>query len=72
MAEIINFNKARKKKAKLDAEQRAAENRVRFGRSKAEKQLDAARSEAERQRLDQLQREAPLKDPGAPGADDAD
>jgi len=38
----INLNKARKAKAKADAETKAAENRVRFGRTKAEKQTAAA------------------------------
>lgn len=37
MAEPINLNKARKAKAKLEAKATAAENRVRFGRTKAEK-----------------------------------
>jgi hypothetical protein len=69
MAEIINLNKARKQKAKRDAEQRAAENRVRFGRSKAEKQLDEARQQAERRHLDQLRREPPQAGTEAP--DDA-
>ncbi|WP_039748415.1 DUF4169 family protein [Solimonas variicoloris] len=72
MAEIINFNKARKKKARAEAERQAAENRVRFGRSKAEKTLDAARAEDARKRLDQLHREpgdAPA-DADAPGTPD--
>ena len=37
----INLNKARKAKAKADAETKAAENRIRFGRTKAEKQTAA-------------------------------
>ncbi|ROH91779.1 DUF4169 family protein [Stagnimonas aquatica] len=54
MAEIINLNKARKAKARLSAEQQAAENRVRHGRSKAQKQQDAAATEAMRRKLDGL------------------
>ena len=42
MAEIINFNKARKAKAKAKKPVRAQENRARFGRTKAEKQAEAA------------------------------
>lgn len=42
MAEIINLNRARKAKARADGEKTAAENRVKFGRSKAEKQAAAA------------------------------
>lgn len=43
MAEIINLNKARKSRDKADAQSRAEENRVKFGRTKAEK--DAVRRE---------------------------
>jgi hypothetical protein len=42
MAEIINLNKARKAKAQAGKAIRAQENRVRFGRTKAEKQAEAA------------------------------
>ena len=59
MADIINLNKARKQKARKEAEARAAENRVRFGRPKAQKQLDEAKAESDRQKLDQLKRETP-------------
>lgn len=45
MAEIINLNKARKSRDKADAQSRAEENRVKFGRTKAEK--DASRRETE-------------------------
>jgi len=57
MAEVINLNKARKRKARADAATQAAENRVRFGRSKEQKQRDAAVTEDARRRLDALQRE---------------
>ena len=42
MAEPINLNKARKAMARADAEAKAAENRVAFGRSKAERQVAKA------------------------------
>jgi hypothetical protein len=61
MADIVNFNKARKRKARQLAAKTAAENRVRFGRSKADKQREAAELEAARRRLDQLHREPPEK-----------
>ncbi len=35
---IVNFNKFRKARDKADAEKQAQENRVRFGRTKAEKE----------------------------------
>lgn len=37
MAEIINLRLARKARQRADAEQKAAENRARFGRSKNER-----------------------------------
>ncbi|MDG2529686.1 DUF4169 family protein [Caulobacter endophyticus] len=57
MAEILNLNHARKAKAKSDAKQTAAENRARFGRTKAEKTLDAARAEKLQNALDGAKRE---------------
>ena len=39
MAEIVNLRQARKQKARAEKEARAAENRVSFGRTKAEKKL---------------------------------
>jgi hypothetical protein len=43
MADILLFSKARKTRAKADKEATAAENRVKFGRTKAEKSADAAK-----------------------------
>jgi hypothetical protein len=40
MAEIVNLNKRRKAKARADDESRAAANRVKYGRTKAEKEND--------------------------------
>ncbi|HEX4872763.1 MAG TPA: DUF4169 family protein [Nevskiaceae bacterium] len=57
MAEIVNLNKARKQRQRERDQQQAAENRVRYGRSKAEKALDAARAAEARERLDALRRE---------------
>lgn len=57
MADVVNLNQARKAKAKADDKARAAENRVRFGRSKAEKSLEAARAEKLRRGLDGAKRE---------------
>ena len=39
MTTPINLNKARKAKEKAEAEQRAKENRAKFGRTKGEKKL---------------------------------
>jgi len=57
MAEILNLNQARKAKAKTDAKAKAAENRARFGRSKADKALDAARADRLQRDLDGAKRE---------------
>ena len=57
MAELINLNRARKAKAVEDGHARAAENRVRFGRSKAEKRLAKAQDDKARRGLDAGKRE---------------
>jgi hypothetical protein len=45
MAEPINLNKFRKARAAAEARTQAAENRVRHGRTKAEKDLARARED---------------------------
>ena len=57
MAEPINLNKARKAKARTDAEARATENLVRFGRTKSEKTLAKALAEKVAQGLDAAKRD---------------
>ena len=57
MATVINLNKARKQKARADAEKQAAENRVKFGRTKAQKLLDATEIAEAKRKLDLLKRE---------------
>jgi hypothetical protein len=57
MADPINLNKARKARAKADAQARAAENRVSFGRSRAEKQVSKLEAEQAKRRLDEAKRE---------------
>lgn len=44
MSDIINLNQARKSRAKIKKLQQAKENRVTFGRTKAEKKLAEARN----------------------------
>jgi len=46
MATVVNLNRARKAKKAAEAERRAADNRVVFGRSKVERQ----KTEGERER----------------------
>lgn len=53
MSKIVNLNRARKRKARETTAKTAAENRLRFGRSKAQKQHDAAHAAEACKRLDQ-------------------
>ena len=50
----INLNQARKAKSRAEAKAKADENAIRFGRTKAEKVLDAARVKQASDRLAQL------------------
>lgn len=50
MAELVNLNKAKKARARAAGKAQAAENRVKFGRTKTEKgvsELEAARARRE-------------------------
>lgn len=57
MSKVVNLNRFRKQKARAEADKQAAENRVRFGRSKAEKAREAAVAEEAGRKLDQLRRD---------------
>jgi hypothetical protein len=57
MPDPINFNKVRKAKARAEAKTQAAENRVRFGRTKPEKTASKLEAERARRALDQAKRE---------------
>jgi hypothetical protein len=57
MAEILNLNRARKAKAKTADKAVATENRAKFGRSKADKTLEAARAEKLARTLDGAKRD---------------
>ncbi|MDK3074185.1 DUF4169 family protein [Sedimentitalea sp. JM2-8] len=52
MAQPVNLNRFRKDKARTDKKARADENAVKFGRSKAERDLDRARADKARRDLD--------------------
>ena len=52
MADVINLNRARKAKAKAAGKQAAVENRAKFGRTGADKALEAARKAKAEQALD--------------------
>ena len=57
MAEPINLNNARKSRARADDKREAAENRVRFGRGKAEKAVSKLEAERARRLHDLAKRE---------------
>ena len=57
MADIINLRTARKRKAREDKADQAAENRVVFGRTKAERDRTDAEKLLAKQKLDGYQRE---------------
>ncbi|HEY5008740.1 MAG TPA: DUF4169 family protein [Caulobacteraceae bacterium] len=57
MSDLINLNRARKAKRKASAKKLAAENRVKFGRSKAVKTMDAAARAKAKTLLDQAKAE---------------
>lgn len=50
----INLNQVRKARSRADAKAEADENAVRFGRTKAQKVLDATQAKQARDRLAQL------------------
>lgn len=52
MAEIINLNKKRKVKNRLEKEKKASANRLKFGRTKEEKLLEKQNNDREKRFLD--------------------
>ena len=57
MANPINLNKARKARARAEKKASADENAIRFGRTKAEKNLEKARAEKARSELEAHRRD---------------
>lgn len=52
MAEIVNLRKVRKDKARTEREREADANRLRFGRTKAQKQADRQAKQREGRAVD--------------------
>lgn len=52
MGEVVNLRARRKAKARADKERQAEENRIRFGRSLAERKLAEKVNEFENKKLD--------------------
>lgn len=57
MAEVINLRNARKQKARAEKDARAQQNRILFGRTKAEKLKQAAERAAADKHIDGHKRE---------------
>jgi hypothetical protein len=52
MTEVVNLNRVRKREKRKQEELRAQQNRLLHGRTKAEKKLSQAQSEAARRHLE--------------------
>ena len=57
MAEIVNLRTARKRKARADKDAEAEQNRITFGRTKAEKNETRAKADLAARRLDSHRRD---------------
>ncbi|MCW8397577.1 DUF4169 family protein [Legionella sp. PATHC038] len=57
MVDIINLNKKRKAKIRLEKEKKATENRIKFGRTKKDKQIEKQENERQERFLDAHQLE---------------
>lgn len=58
MSEIVNLKRHRKRVARAEDEQKAAENRRRFGRSKAEREREEAEETRARRHIDGHKRDS--------------
>lgn len=63
MGEIVNLRRARKAKARSEAELKADANRVAFGRTRTEREATEAEKRIEARRLDGHKRETPGETP---------
>ena len=57
MTEVVNLNKARKRRDQAAARKKADANAIKFGRTKAQKDADRAMTDKERRELDGKKRE---------------
>lgn len=57
MADIVNLNRVRKSRARVEKQKTADVNAVKFGRTKAERLIDVMRDEKARKMLDQHEME---------------
>jgi hypothetical protein len=59
MAEIVNLRQERRRRERTEAGAVAAENRIRHGRTKAERERDRLAAEQAERKLDALRRDEP-------------
>ena len=60
--DVVNLRQVRKQKARSDKDKRAEQNRIAFGRTKAEKSLTDALNDKARAKIDQGRIETPTHD----------
>ncbi|WP_420962741.1 DUF4169 family protein [Brucella sp. IR073] len=65
MSDVVNLRQFRKRKAREEKEQAAAENRVRYGRTGAEKKFEREKAREVTVFLDRNRLEPPSSDNGA-------
>ena len=67
--DVVNLRQFRKRRERTEKEKQAEQNRISFGRTKAEKSLTKALNDKAEIRLDQGRLERPAKDEGGDGKD---
>jgi hypothetical protein len=72
MGEVVNLNQFRKKRRRADKEKKAAENRVHFGRTRAQRHLDQSETAASERDLDSKKLERDAADGATPPQDGKD
>ena len=60
--DVVNLRQVRTQKARSDKDKRAEQNRIAFGRTKAEKSLTDALNDKARAKIDQGRIETPTRD----------
>ncbi len=58
MADVINLRQKRKQKKRSEQEKQAAQNRVKFGRTKEQKRLEEFETRKAEKKLDDAQRDS--------------
>ncbi|OCP08791.1 MULTISPECIES: DUF4169 family protein [unclassified Ensifer] len=62
--DVVNLRQFRKRRERTEKEKQAEQNRISFGRNKAEKSLTKALNDKADKRLDQGRLQRPTKDDG--------